>query len=312
MDLVGYLFNAIPDEERQLIEAELARRPELRAELEQLRRNILDPLQSDDDFEPPPGLADQTIAAVHDPVMSAAYRDGFSPNSPIRFFDVAVMCSLLLFGAILVLPAIASLRGDEGRIVCKDKLRQIGTAMASYQVMESGELPTGGPAGPLNHAGVFSLLLQARDLLPEAKVLICPMADSAVVYVPRLTEYLAAPTGSVVQKLQRKEMGGSYGYSLGHQREGDHVGPAEAGEFAPLLSDRPPRAGEDHKSKNSPNHGGWGQNVLFADGHVQWHGTPFLGRDDFFSNKSGLVGAGHDRSDTCIGVSEAVPYPTSN
>lgn len=312
MDLVGYLFNAIPEEERQRIESELARRPELRAELEQLRRQILDPLQWDDDVEPPPGLADQTIAAIHDPVMSAVVRDSFAPNTPIRFFDVAVTCSMLLFGAFLILPAIASLRGDEARLICSDKLRQIGTALASYQVMERGELPAGDPAGPLNHAGVFSLLLQARDLLPEAKVLICPMADSAVVYVPRLTEYLAAPTGSVVQKLQRKEMGGSFGYSLGHQVEGDHVGPSEAGEYAPLLSDRPPREGEDRKSKNSPNHGGWGQNVLFADGHVQWHGTPYLGRDELFANRNGTIGAGLDRTDTCIGVSEAVPYPPSN
>ena len=310
MDLVGYILDAVSDEERQLIEAELERRADLRAELEMIRRNLL-PLSLDDDIEPPPGLADRTIAAVHDPVLSAIHHDTFSAGSSIRLFDVAVACSVLLFGAFVLLPAIASLRGDEGRLVCANQLRQIGTALSSYQVMEQGELPTGDPAGPLNHAGVFALLLRARDLLPEAKVLICPMADSAVVYVPRLTEYLAVPADSVMQQLQRKEMGGSYGYSLGHQVDGEYAGPAEAGSRAPVLSDRPPREDETNPSGNSPNHGGWGQNVLFADGHVQWHDKPATGKDGLFTNSQGQVGAGLRRSDTCIGVSEAVPYPQS-
>ena len=157
----------------------------------------------------------------------------------------------------------------------------------------------------------FALLLRARDLLPEAKVLICPMADSAVVYVPRLTEYLSTPTDSVMQKLQRREMGGSYGYSLGHQVNGEYVGPGQAGDRAPVLSDRPPREDEPKRSANSPNHGGFGQNVLFADGHVQWHNTPVDGNDQLFTNAEGRVGVGLRRSDTCIGVSEAVPYPQS-
>ena len=31
------------------------------------------------------------------------------------------------------------------------------------------------------------------------------------------------------------------------------------------------------RSANSPNHGGFGQNVLFGDGHVEWQPTPFCG-----------------------------------
>lgn len=39
---------------------------------------------------------------------------------------------------------------------------------------------------------------------------------------------------------------------------------------------------EPWKGVNSPNHGLWGQNVLYADGHVDWASTPFCGmpRDD--------------------------------
>jgi len=31
------------------------------------------------------------------------------------------------------------------------------------------------------------------------------------------------------------------------------------------------------RSANSPNHGGFGQNVLYGDGHVDWQPTPFCG-----------------------------------
>jgi prepilin-type processing-associated H-X9-DG protein len=34
---------------------------------------------------------------------------------------------------------------------------------------------------------------------------------------------------------------------------------------------------EAWKGVNSPNHGLWGQNVLYADGHVEWATTPFCG-----------------------------------
>ena len=45
------------------------------------------------------------------------------------------------------------------------------------------------------------------------------------------------------------------------------------------------------KLANSNNHGGDGQNVLYVDGHVEFHASPFAGvkRDNIFTNKSGVV-----------------------
>ena len=62
-----------------------------------------------------------------------------------------------------------------------------------------------------------------------------------------------------------------YAYSLGYHDEDGYHGPGDAPQTAmsqlPLISDRPPAEGI---LKNSINHGGGGQNVLFSDGHVRF------------------------------------------
>ena len=69
-----------------------------------------------------------------------------------------------------------------------------------------------------------------------------------------------------------------YAYHLGYRRPSGESGPLTAPlgvhlqTVTPLLADQP-----SHDSHglilpgNSPNHGGRGQNVLFADGSVRWH-----------------------------------------
>jgi prepilin-type processing-associated H-X9-DG protein len=225
--------------------------------------------------------------------------------------DVALVGLMLLVVGCLILPAIASMRGDESRLRCADNLRQIGVALDTYQTIEGGQLPVVEASGPMGHAGVFAMLLQARELVPDVRLLICPMADSAVVYVPRLTEYLAQPADSILQKLQAREMAGSYGYTLGYVDEKGYHAQHRAGSYSPIVSDRPARSGERVPLAMSPNHLSQGQNVLFADGHVRWLFDAKLGKDDLFRNNKGQVGAGIGEGDICIGVSEAVPFPAS-
>lgn len=309
-DLVGYYLDLIEPEERVAIERQLASDPELARALRQIAEQLA-PLARTEQVEIPRGLADRTIEAAADPALSAARGNEWAASTlTLRGLDVAVAAGILLVCATLVFPAIASLRGDKGRAVCADNLRQIGIALDTYQFIEAGRLPAIDPSGPLNNAGVFTLLLQARDLLPQTRILVCPMADNAVVYVPDLAEYLATPANSIVRELQKRQMSGSYGYSLGHRKpNGDYVPPADAHAAAPVVADRPARVDEpNYVGENSPNHGGFGQNVLFADGHVRWLGSPRVGRDDIYHNRSGRLGAGEGMDDFCIGPSEAVPF----
>ena len=54
-----------------------------------------------------------------------------------------------------------------------------------------------------------------------------------------------------------------------------------AGSAMPAAADSPSWSDDGGVlAGNSPNHGGWGQNVLFTDGHVRWHHTRSLGPHD--------------------------------
>lgn len=306
MDLLGYALNALPDEERASIESELARRPELRAEVLRLRRQQIAPLRLDHDIEPPEGLAERTCARARGMQMSQVDPSERSSSGSLRRWDVLVATSFVLLVGLLFWPAAFSARASADRLACADQLRQLGIAIASYRQIERGQLPSADVEGPLAHAGVVSLLLKAQGLLPEARLLICPTADQAIVYVPRLAEYLASPLA--IQRSQQREMGGSYGYSLGYtDDEGDYCRWSELDDDVPIVSDRPPREGEDTTSGNSPNHFGAGQNVLFADGRVSWIEEPGIGGDQLFANSHGKIAAGVGPLDRCLGVSEAFP-----
>ena len=102
-----------------------------------------------------------------------------------------------------------------------------------------------------------------------------------------------------------------YAYSLGY-REGETIhGPADGSESVfsqtPIMADRPPAEGIH---SNSINHGGTGQNVLFADGHVRFLTGRGLGNDlDIFLNRDNIVAAGLDAADIVLGYSAARAQP---
>ena len=103
----------------------------------------------------------------------------------------------------------------------------------------------------------------------------------------------------------------SYAYSLGHKDEdGNYYGPTvpegfQACDF-PLLADGPPA---DGGLGNSNNHGGKGQNVLFADGNVRFVNLRTIGfqNDDIYRNKANQVAAGLDPCDPVLGSSATKP-----
>jgi hypothetical protein len=73
-----------------------------------------------------------------------------------------------------------------------------------------------------------------------------------------------------------------------------------------LMADAPPA---ESSLGNSPNHGGYGQNVLFKDGSTKFttERTSGFEGDDIYLNKCGKREAGMDWRDTVIGGSSSRP-----
>lgn len=312
-DILGYLFDALDAEEEARIERLIDEDPAFRQQVEELRRLTM-PLAEDDCIEPPPGLAERTLKLVQSASVSPAapYTREWSSDSrsTLRPLDFAVSACLLGIAALLVFPAIASIRGDHARILCTNQLRQLGVSLAMYAHQENGQFPFIDADGPMSYAGAFAIQLKSRDLLPDEQVLVCPSANSSLVKVPSIDEYLSEqdPTEKLINR--RRYMSGSYGYALGFRQNGQHKGLTANSDMRPVLSDRPPRQDEIQFS-NSPNHRDHGQNVLCAGGSVRWIPCRVFGKDDLFRNHACQVAAGVGPTDTVIGVSEAVPYPSA-
>ena len=103
-----------------------------------------------------------------------------------------------------------------------------------------------------------------------------------------------------------------YGYTLGYlDKNGSLHGPqfdsGQDSNVTVLMADSPPA--DPLSGKNSPNHGGKGQNVLFLNGTVKFvpdRAKSFKG-DDLYLNKNQKVSAGLDWEDNVVGGSRARP-----
>lgn len=310
-DIIGYVFDALEPREQDDIEKRLDVDPAAKLELDRIR-GVARLLAEDDHIEAPTGLADRAFANIK--AMAAVpppMADWVEPSRRFRMVDIVVAASILLLATTLVFPAVAALRGDQARVGCAAHLRDMGVALAMYADQEHGQLPYVQATGPFNNAGVFSASLKTRDLLTDGKSLLCPSANNGVVLLPDIKQYLNAQKSNPIQAERfRRYMAGNYGYVLGYNEASRHRGLNQSAGTRPVMSDRPPRDGEE-KVGNSPNHLGRGQNVLFLDGGVRWINSCSFGRDeDLFHNRETVVGAGLGIDDTVIGVSESVPYPT--
>ncbi|MFO0944640.1 MAG: hypothetical protein U1D30_01645 [Planctomycetota bacterium] len=310
-DLIGYVFDALEPAEQERIEAKIASDPELAKKVDELRRMVI-PLAADDVIVPADDLAARTIERIanHDsrrPTVRPITEWG-GGNVTIRPLDFIVAATLFGVAALLAIPALIQLRGDQERILCAEQFRRLGVALAMYAEQEHNQLPFVAESGPMNNAGVFAIQLKERELLPDAKALVCPGANNSVVMVPDPKKWIDSSLPHFERDHFRRYMGGSYGYLLGYQDSGKHLGFSVQSTSQPVMSDRPPRAEEEIQFVNSPNHANRGQNVLYADGSVRWLPRPQYGKDQLFRNDNGDVGAGLHCTDAVIGVSESTPY----
>ncbi len=309
--LLGYLLDALDTGEHEQVEQQLHRDCELQQELE-LMHESLEPLRANEgEFDPPAGLAGRTCQFVVEQARRhrALYSEPLVSASRWSLADLTVAAMVFFAAAFLFFPAIQHSRTSARLAGCQDNLRRLGVALTQYSERNGGYFPSVPTEGNLSAAGIYAVQLTGSGLLPEPHQLLCPATEHGhgrgPFQVPT-PDQLQAATGTALQQLQR-DMGGSYGYSLGYVNErGYQPIKNQRRETFALMADAPSVGGGSFASAN---HGGGGQNVLYEDGHVQHlqNCTVQACRDHIFLNEAGQMAAGVHVNDAVIGQSSTPP-----
>lgn len=207
-----------------------------------------------------------------------------------------------------LLPALEKGREHANTVRCAANLNQIGLALAIYANDNQGQYPRTvydpaaplcadtnpgapdpfGPGGPQanDETAPFFLLIRTQNI--PTKVFTDPYTDE----IDTVPDPVAAPMNRSNFTDYLKNLAYSYanpypsraGVDAGYQLTNKI-----SSSFA-LAADLNPGTGA---GKNSRNHEGRGQNVLFADNHVEFQRTPACGvnGDDIYTNKAGAVEA---------------------
>lgn len=228
-----------------------------------------------------------------------------------RAFTFVDLCIVLVMGLMLIgvmLPTLAGRsREVANRIKCSSNLRQIGLAMMLYAneegrtnaysrtIYEPGKPPvaytgadsdnpfsgTTRPEANDVTAAVF-LLLRTQDITTD--VFICPSstADRFRLGNKSIQSYsnfhdqseLSYSFHNPYPDTAAVEAGATWNDSV----EADFALAADLNPGTPaLLTTQPDVGASEMRAINSPNHDYDGQNVLYADGHVDWTTSPFAG-----------------------------------
>lgn len=221
--------------------------------------------------------------------------------------DVVVVIAIVGVLVSLSVPMLLAARDRSDRYRCSEHLRQIGQAVRNY-AHDYGRLPCTrpsrgpvvipdvtnsgfaaadpfGPDGPRpnNVPAVLFLLLRTGQLKPDA--LICPATDGSPDHFGGLipgrrsnfTDLQANLTYSF-QNPYASDSALAKGFRWAMQLPASFVIAADRnpGDAAAISPESPPNA---LRSANSNSHGKRGQNVLYADGRVEFETTPFVGTD---------------------------------
>ncbi len=313
-NLYGYLLDALEPEEREQVEASLKEDEGLKKEMELLRRGLVLLAYDKAPIDAPVGLAERTCQHVAERARSVTPRS-MMHEPPARgsrgwsMQDLFVAAGIVIAASLLFFPAVNHSRFQARIAGCQNNLRMIGNSLTHYSQQHGNFFPDVPQTGKLASAGVFAPKLLDCGFLDCPKWLVCPsseLAESGELKVPSCDE-LADATPTELENLKHK-LSGSYGYSLGYEVDGKYHVPQNLYRTNhALMSDTPNRQSEGHQSAN---HGGYGQNVWFEDGHIEFLKdgmVPGGSNDNIFLNDDGHVGPGLHLNDAVIGTSACTP-----
>jgi hypothetical protein len=234
--------------------------------------------------------------------------------------DVLAVVAVVGILAGITVPMMLSARLHASRARCTDNLREIGQAMSKYAEINHGRLPSTRPShgpvavpdvsnsgaavadpfgedGPVPNNVPAAMFLLIRHGLLDATAFICPgstgQPDRFEGREPRQRSNFTDVQLNLTYAMQNPYADDSVlagGFEWRLSMGFDMVLAADRGPDSRLLKDLDPDSPADRlRMANSANHDRYGQNVLYSDGRVEFHTTPFAGanHDHIYLNKSG-------------------------
>jgi prepilin-type processing-associated H-X9-DG protein len=327
--LLAYLFGQLDGVQRERVERALADEPRLQEELRRLRLCL--GVDEPEVIEPPPDLVERTCSRVISLARAGSAAEGRretcaasaaewqAPAAGGRYSpgDLAVSLGLTLVAAMLVFPALHDSRVMARRTACQNNMQGVYWAISSFAEANGGLIPHVPAKGRESFAGIFAVILRDREFVDPGELpqlLICPgtirVGDwkrAALVLgpIPTRAELLEWDEARLAEF--RPRLGGDYAYRMGFvDDDGYHPWRLDRSRNSAILADTPSL---NRESFQSSNHGGRGQNVLFADGHVAFVcDCPQLpGGDKLFTNRDGYLAAGLGPLDSVLAASGQGP-----
>ena len=264
--LLDYSLGQLEGHDLMAFEAELGQDPNLLRQSDQLGSSLRFLLDDGDPFDPPAGLARQTISFVAEHNLQREALEIAPRRATFQWTDVAVAAGILLAGLMTLLPAVKSSREQMNQLACANNLRELGTNLANYAGRHD-HYPRVVGEDRLLPVGYYAQALQQDALLTDSKTLHCPCKGDC-------------PTDRVRTNLDHMDFGYNVGYVDPRSGHPEPISP-RLPMSVPLLADQPPHDELGHVLEgNSPNHGRRGQNVLFSDLSLRWLPTREVGPQD--------------------------------
>jgi prepilin-type processing-associated H-X9-DG protein len=256
-------------------------------------------LLSDDGLElqPPPRLAEKTLAKIQRrATLQEHFRETVIPRQKWRFSDIAVAASIMFAMFLGSFPALNRAKFTASNLACSSNLAQLWQGAELYSKTFNA-YPSAVAQNQQMPAGAMLVLMRHTGHLSDSVPLTCPGCDQQVQahQLPNWTD-IEKDFALHSQKLE-SALKDAYAVhpGLGGPTGMKHLNRSLAERLqshVPIFGDHPaPTNFWAQLHLNSDSHGGHGQNVIFADGHVEFSKSRrFHSRhDDIYTNHQGNV-----------------------
>ena len=264
--------------------------------------------ESADAFEPPSGLLDRTRSRIKDyEQINDELREPLIFKPRWRAADIAVAASVFFAFVLGSIPALQRAQFTSANLACSSNLLQLWRGMEQYSTSYNMYANAAVHDNRLPVGATISLLLHSGHL-DKTVPLTCPSCPDEVCVgelpswqeLRNFTEELDLKFTSLLAEAYAIHPGVAGTQGVRHL-ERSKVDPFRA--ILPLVADRPTYNSKFQvQAGNSPTHGGYGQNVIFADGHTSFIRNRQVGKldNDLYTNRDGNAAVATDPLDMIL------------